>query len=132
MLSVGASLPYFEQSPNIPLDPSLAFSTTTNGTFSIHNELLEYGATLGLVGTLLWLLALVLALGGAYRARGTPVTAAVAARARAGDRVLCSDLERGAAERLPELILRLWLGVVWSGYVFTTPPGRARRAARSS
>lgn len=127
-----SSLAYFQQRPNIPLDPNLAFSTTTNGTFSIHNELLEYGATLGLVGTLLWLSTLLLALGGAYRARGAP------------------DLERWRVAIVPvtvfyavisnavppsvfpNLILWLWLGVVWSGYVFAAPGARSANSSRSS
>jgi O-antigen ligase len=110
------SLDYFQQSPDFPLNPSLAFSRTTNGTFSVHNELLEYGATLGLIGTGLWLLGLALAGGGALAVRGSP------------------DLEhwrRGLlavlvfylvianavpAALFPNLALWLWIGVVWAGY----------------
>lgn len=111
-----SSLGYFQQSPNFPLAPSLAFSTTTNGTFSIHNELLEYGATLGLVGTAIWLLGLLLAVGGAFRARGAPDLQ----RWRLGlvpvlvFYLVISNAVPPAV--FPNLLLWLWLGVVWSGY----------------
>src|SRR5262249_30262104 len=42
------SLDYFQQSPDYPLNPNLAFSPTTQGTFSVHNEFLDYAVTLGL------------------------------------------------------------------------------------
>jgi O-antigen ligase len=110
------SIEYFDQSPDYPLNPNLAFSPSTQGTFSVHNEFLDYAVTLGLVGTTLWLLGLVLALGGAFRAHAS------------------RDLERWRFGLLPivvfylvvenavppamfpNLALWLWLGVVWAGY----------------
>ena len=122
-----SSLDYFQQSPNIPLNSNLAFSSTTNGTFGVHNAFLEYGATLGLVGLSLWVVGLLLAIGGAFRARGSP------------------DLERWRLGLLPVLVFYLvianavppalfpnlavwlWLGVVWAGY----NPGSANADDRS-
>jgi len=111
------SLDYFQQSPDYPLNPSLAYSPTTQGTFSVHNEFLDYAVTLGLVGTTLWLLGLVLAVGGAFRARASrdlehwrfallPVV------------VFYLVIENAVPPALfPNLALWLWLGVVWGGYV---------------
>ncbi|MEA2472644.1 MAG: putative inorganic carbon ((-)) transporter [Thermoleophilaceae bacterium] len=57
------SLPYFWQAPNTPL-----FGTTAN----VHNVVLLNTVELGLVGAGLWLLAVLLAVGGAVIARGPP------------------------------------------------------------
>jgi putative inorganic carbon (hco3(-)) transporter len=54
---------YFEQSPDFPL-------TNTGG--ELHNVFLSNAAELGLVGTSIWLLALLLAVGGAIVVRGPP------------------------------------------------------------
>jgi putative inorganic carbon (hco3(-)) transporter len=115
------SLDYFQQSPDYPLNPNLAFSPTTQGSFSVHNEFLDYAVTLGLVGTAIWLGAFVLALGGAFRARTTPelehwrfaLLPVV---------VFYLVIENAVPPALfPNLLLWLWLGVVWVGY-----EGRAR------
>jgi O-antigen ligase len=55
---------YAELHPNIPL-------TAMGGTV-VHNLFLAYGADLGLVGLTLWLVALVLAVGGTLVRRGPP------------------------------------------------------------
>lgn len=54
---------YFQQSPDYPL-------TNTGG--ELHNVFLSNAAELGLVGTSIWLLALLLAVGGAIVVRGPP------------------------------------------------------------
>ena len=54
---------YFEQNKNFPL-------TNTGG--ELHNVFLSNAAELGLVGTSIWLLALLLAVGGAIVVRGPP------------------------------------------------------------
>ncbi len=117
------SLDYFEQSPDFPLNPGLASSATTSGTFSVHNRFLEYAATLGLAGTALWVLGLLLAIAGAVRARGSPEFE----RWRIGlVPVLIFYLVISNAvppSLFPTLALWLWLGVVWSGY-----PARLREA----
>jgi O-antigen ligase len=117
------SLDYFEQSPDFPLNPSLASSATTSGTFSVHNRFLEYAATLGLAGTALWVLGLLLAIAGAVRARGSPEFE----RWRIGLLpVLIFYLVISNAvppSLFPTLAVWLWLGVVWSGY-----PARLRGA----
>jgi O-antigen ligase len=125
------SLDYFQQSPDFPINPDLAFSRTTNGTFSVHNELLEYGATLGLVGTGLWLLGLALAGGGALAVRGSPELE----RWRRGLLpVLVFYLviaNAVPAALFPNLALWLWIGVVWAGYYGAREGARpARDTAR--
>jgi O-antigen ligase len=111
------SLDYFEQSPDYPLNPSLAFTPTTQGTFSVHNEFLDYAVTLGLVGTTLWLFGLVLAVGGAFRAKA-PGDLAHWRFALLPVVVFYLVIENAVPPALfPNLALWLWLGVVWSGYV---------------
>ena len=58
-----ASAPYFQQNPNFPL-------TNTQG--ELHNVILSNAAELGLVGTAIWLAAVLMAIGGAIVARGPP------------------------------------------------------------
>jgi O-antigen ligase len=57
------SHPYIQQSPNIPL---------TAETKNVHSIVLTYGVELGLVGLTLWILALLMGVGGALRTRGPP------------------------------------------------------------
>ena len=110
------SLEYFVQSPDAPLNPSLAYSPTTHGTFSVHNEFLDYSVTLGLVGATLWLLGLVLAVGGALRASRTPDLARWRF-ALLPLLVFYLVIENAVPPALfPNLALWLWLGVVWVGY----------------
>ncbi len=54
---------YFQQNPEFPL---------TNTTGELHNVFLSNAAELGLVGAALWLLALLLGVGGAILVRGPP------------------------------------------------------------
>ena len=114
------SLEYFRQSPDAPLNPNLAYSPTTQGTFSVHNAFLDYAVTLGLVGATLWVLALALAIGGAYRARIDPRVEPDLARWRFALLpllVFYLVIENAVPPALfPNLALWLWLGVVWVGY----------------
>lgn len=111
------SLDYFEQSPDYPLNPNLAFSPTTQGTFSVHNEFLDYGVTLGLVGTTIWLLGLVLAIGGAFRAKTVTPGLERWRFALLPILVFYLVIENAVPPALfPNLLLWLWLGVVWAGY----------------
>lgn len=114
------SLEYFEQTPNAPLDPGLAFSQTTQGTYSVHNEFLDYTVTLGLVGATLWALGLVLAVGGAVRADPDPRVSPDLRRWRFAllpVLVFYLVIENAVPPALfPNLALWLWLGVVWVGY----------------
>jgi O-antigen ligase len=111
------SLDYFQQSPDYPLNPNLAFTATNQGTFSVHNEFLDYAVTLGLVGTAIWLLGLVLAVGGAFHARTTPDLARWRF-ALLPIIVFYLVIENAVPPALfPNLLLWLWLGVVWAGYV---------------
>ena len=111
-----SSLEYFRQNANYPLDPHLAFDPGSQGTFSVHNEFLDYAVTLGLVGTAVWLLGLALALGGALRAHGPPDLE----HWRFGllpVAVFYIVIENAVPPALfPNLVLWLWLGVVWAGY----------------
>jgi O-antigen ligase len=100
------SLDYFQQNPS-----------TTQGTFSVHNEFLDYAVTLGLIGTALWLVGLVLALGGAFRARTTSVDLQRWRFALLPIVVFYFVIENAVPPALfPNLLLWLWLGVVWAGY----------------
>jgi len=56
-------LPYERQLPTIPL---------TASTVGLHNILLAYAVELGLVGAALWVIALLLGVGGALLARAPP------------------------------------------------------------
>jgi putative inorganic carbon (hco3(-)) transporter len=110
------SLDYFQQSPDYPLDPNLAYAASTNGTYSVHNEFLDYGVTLGLVGASLWLLGLVLAVGGAIRSRG-PADLECWRFGLLPVFVFYLVIENAVPPSLfPNLALWLWLGVVWAGY----------------
>ena len=52
------------------LDPD--FPLTAVGFVNVHNVFLAYGSELGLVGVTLWILALLLGVGGTLRTRGPP------------------------------------------------------------
>ncbi len=123
------SLEYFQQSPDVPLNPNLAFSAATHGTFSVHNEFLDYTVTLGLVGASLWLIGLVLAVGGALRARAGPDAEPDLVRWRFAllpVLVFYLVIENAVPPALfPNLALWLWLGVVWVGYDRRSPSGAA-------
>jgi O-antigen ligase len=114
------SLDYFQQTPDAPLDPGLAYSPTTKGTYSVHNEFLDYSVTLGLVGATLWLLGLVLAIGGAVRADPDPELAPDLRRWRFAllpVLVFYFVIENAVPPALfPNLALWVWLGVVWVAY----------------
>lgn len=116
-----SSADYFRQSPDYPLDPNLGFSATTGGSFAIHNELLSYAATIGLLGTALWLAGILLGIRGAIVVRGSPSLEpwrlAVLPVA-----LFCLIVLTFIPPLLfPNLALWFWIGVVWSGYY---APGR--------
>jgi putative inorganic carbon (hco3(-)) transporter len=119
-----SSLDYFRQSAGFPLEPNLGFSETTQGSFSIHNVFLNYAATIGLLGTGLWLAGLAFALGGAFRAPRSPSLEPW----RLG-LVPVTVFYLIVSSFIPpllfaNLVLWFWIGVVWSGYY------RGRRPAR--
>jgi putative inorganic carbon (hco3(-)) transporter len=120
-----SSLDYFRQSPNYPLDPNLGFSATTQGSFSIHNELLDYGVTLGLLGTALWLAGIAIGVIGALRVRGSPSLEPwrLALLPVVAFYVVVSSFVPPLL--FPNLMLWVWIGVVWSGYYRRTDPTRA-------
>jgi len=60
---VARSQPYFRQAADYPL---------TGADKGVHNVVLSNAVELGLVGTLLWLVALLAAVGGAIMHRGPP------------------------------------------------------------
>jgi putative inorganic carbon (HCO3(-)) transporter len=99
------SPPYFQQDPNFPL---------TNTTGEIHNVFLSNAAELGLVGTVLWLLALLLAVGGAIVIRGPPQLYPwrVGLVAIAVMWLIVSNLVP-MVQAFPNQVMWLWAGVVW-------------------
>jgi putative inorganic carbon (HCO3(-)) transporter len=111
-----SSLDYFRQSPSYPLDPNLGFSATTQGSFSIHNELLNYGATLGILGTAMWLAGIAMGIIGAFRVRGSPSLEPwrLALLPVAVFYLIVSSFVPPLL--FPNLVLWFWIGVVWSGY----------------
>ena len=86
---------HFQQSPDYPI---------ANATGDVHNVLLGYLAELGLVGTTLWALALLLAVAGSIMRRGPPGALPLAA----GPAGHCGDVARhrgvhATGDRVPEL-----------------------------
>jgi O-antigen ligase len=124
-----SSVDYFRQSADYPLDPNLGFSATTGGTFSIHNQLLSYAATIGLLGTALWLAGIVLGIRGAVLARGSPGLEPW--RLALLPIVVFYFIVSTFIPPLlfPNLVLWFWIGVVWSAYNagLTTPSAVAVR-----
>jgi O-antigen ligase len=97
--------PYFEQSPDYPL---------TNTTGEVHNVFLSNAAELGLVGTSLWLLALVLGVGGAIFVRGPPELYPWRIGLLAITvmwLIVCNLIPM--VQAFPNQVLWLWAGVVW-------------------
>jgi O-antigen ligase len=119
-----SSVDYFRQSPDFPLDPNLGFSATTGGSFSIHNELLSYAATIGLLGTALWVAGILLGIRGAVLARGSPSLEPW--RLALLPIVVFYFIVSTFIPPLlfPNLALWFWIGVVWSGYN-AEPAGRS-------
>jgi O-antigen ligase len=111
-----SSLDYFRQSADYPLNPNLGFSATTQGSFSIHNQLLSYAATIGLLGTALWLAGIVLAIRAALLVRG-PTSLEPWRQGLLPIAVFYFVVSTFIPPLLfPNLILWVWIGVVWSGY----------------
>jgi O-antigen ligase len=125
-----SSLDYFRQSPNYPLDPNLGFSATTQGSFSIHNELLNYGATLGILGTALWLAGIAMGIIGAFRVRGSPTLEPwrLALLPVAAFYLVVSSFVPPLL--FPNLVLWFWIGVVWSGYYTRTDSRHVSQPSR--
>lgn len=97
--------PYFVQSPDFPL---------TNTSGELHNVFLSTGAELGLVGGSIWLLALVLAIGGAMLVRGPPELYPwrIGLIAVAVMWLIVANLVP-MVQAFPNHALWLWAGVVW-------------------
>ncbi len=97
--------PYFEQNENFPL-------TNTNG--ELHNLFLSLAAELGLVGASIWLLGLVLAVGGAMLVRGPPELYPwrIGLIAVAVMWLIAANLVP-MVQAFPNQVLWLWAGVVW-------------------
>jgi O-antigen ligase len=97
--------PYFKQSPDFPL---------TNTTGELHNVFLSIAAELGLVGASIWLLALVLAVGGAITVRGPPELYPwrVGLLAMTVMWLIVANLTP-MLQAFPNQALWLWAGVVW-------------------
>jgi putative inorganic carbon (hco3(-)) transporter len=97
--------PYFTQNQNFPL---------TNTTGELHNVFLSLGAELGLVGTSIWLLGLILAVGGAIVVRGPPELYPwrVGLLAMTVMWLVVANLTP-LLQAFPNQALWLWAGVVW-------------------
>ena len=116
------SIPYYRQTQDYPL------------TFlgNLHNVYLQNAVELGVVGTFLWVVALLFAVGGAILRRGPPelkpwkigLVAMALAQATAW-------ATQPAEYIMPTLLLWLWAGVAWGPPGDTTGPhaaGHARAA----
>jgi putative inorganic carbon (hco3(-)) transporter len=99
------SEPYFEQNPSFPL---------TNTTGELHNVFLSSAAELGLVGSSIWLLGLVLAIGGGIVVRGPPQLFPwrIGLIAVAVMWLIVANLVP-MVQAFPNQVLWLWAGVVW-------------------
>jgi O-antigen ligase len=97
--------PYFEQDPSYPL-------TSSGG--ELHNIVLSYAVELGLVGTSIWLLCLLLAVGGAIVTRGPPELYPwrIGLLAVAVIWLIVANLVP-MVQAFPNHVLWLWAGVVW-------------------
>jgi putative inorganic carbon (hco3(-)) transporter len=97
--------PYFEQSASFPL-------TNTGG--ELHNVFLSVATELGLVGASIWLLGLILAVGGAIVVRGPPELYPwrISLLAMAVMWLIVANLTP-LVKAFPNQALWLWAGVVW-------------------
>lgn len=99
------SAPYFQQNPDFPL-------TNTNG--ELHNVFLSFATELGLVGTSIWLLGAVLAIGGTIVVRGPPELFPwrIGLLAAAAMWLIVANLTP-MVQAFPNQVLWLWAGVAW-------------------
>ncbi|HET6999122.1 MAG TPA: O-antigen ligase family protein [Solirubrobacterales bacterium] len=97
--------PYFEQDQDFPL---------TNTTGELHNVFLSNATQLGLLGASIWLLGLVLAVGGAIAMRGPPQLYPwrIGLLAIAVMWLVVANLVP-MVQAFPNQVLWLWAGVVW-------------------
>jgi O-antigen ligase len=97
---------YFRQNPDYPL---------TNSTGEVHNVFLANAAELGLVGTTLWVLAFLAAIGGAIVVRGPPALYPwrIGLLAIALMWLIVANLIP-MVQGFPNQVLWLWAGVVCS------------------
>lgn len=97
--------PYFELNSSFPL---------TNTTGELHNVFLSIGAQLGLVGIALWILCLLLGVGGSLAIRGPPELHPwrIGLLAIAVMWLVTANLVP-LVQAFPNQILWLWAGVVW-------------------
>ena len=117
------NIDFFDESPNYPV---------TGENAKIHNLFLTYGAELGLIGLALWIVAVVLGVGGALARRGPPTLRVW--RVGLGAYALFFVLVANAVfpQAFPNLILWAWAGVVLAGAEDTSDEvedvsGRAQR-----
>jgi putative inorganic carbon (hco3(-)) transporter len=108
---------YFVQDKNYPL--------TASEGFVIHNMFLTHLAELGLVGTAIWLVGLLMALGGAFLGRAPPELRAwqVGLIGVAVAWVIVANAVYMLA--YPVLILWVWAGIVYGGRVRQREPEHA-------
>lgn len=119
------SPPYFQQDPNVPLtavgpDSCSTTSPTISGiippcTQVAHNSYLSNAAELGLVGSVLWCLSFILAIGGAIWRRGPPEwrpwrAGLLAIALMWGVVVFFTPLEGPFSP----VVLWAWAGIVWA------------------
>jgi O-antigen ligase len=98
--------PYIQQSPDIPL---------TAETKNVHSIVLTYAVELGLVGLALWIISLLMGVGGALLTRGPPDLEPWRATllALAVFFVIQENFVPPAV--FQNLCIWLWAGVVWAG-----------------
>lgn len=112
---------YFQQSPAYPL---------TNSNGEVHNVFLANASELGLIGTTIWALAFLAAIGGAIVVRGPPdlYPWRIGLIAITVMWLIVANLIP-MVQGFPNQILWLWAGVVWPWrYERAAGPGPARAA----
>ena len=123
---------YFELADDYPLGRNIA-------NVRIHSVALTYAADLGLIGLLLWSVALIAGVGGALTTRGPPDLVAWRAGllAVAVCFVIVSNFVPPSV--FPSFTLWLWAAVAWSGRYASTAeaapargPGGSARSPRAS
>jgi O-antigen ligase len=119
-----ASLLYFRQSQNYPLDPRLI-------RFGIHNFLLTYAVELGLVGLVLWGFGLLLGIGSALVTRGPPDLGPWRVALVAVFTIFLVVANAVPPSLFPNLSLWLLAGVVYSGRYAYGQGTPARKAAEA-
>ena len=107
---------YFQSNPNYPL--------TSSEGFVVHNMFISHLAELGLVGTAIWVLGLIMGLGGAVLSRAPPELRLwqIGLIAVATAWIVVANAVYMLA--FPVLILWVWAGIVYGGRVPRYSPER--------